>query len=64
VIEPTPLRLVPASALVVALSRHDALATAYRAGTTPELSVPSLYATAKLVVRDLGYFNLWRRRVP
>ena len=64
-IDGTPRRLVPATALVVALERHEANVTALRAGMEPSVEAPSTYRLALAVVSRRATLELYRRaRTP
>ena len=64
-IDGTPRRSVPATALRVALERHEANVSALRVGVEPVAEGPSLYRLALAVVVRRGALDLYRRaRVP
>lgn len=60
-IDGTPRRRVPATALRVATERHDAIVSAFRSGLAPAIEGPSTYALARAVVLNRGALDLYRR---
>ena len=64
-IDGTPRRRVPASALRLAVERHEAHVSSFLAGVEPVAEGPSLYRLALAVVVRRGALDLYRRaRTP
>lgn len=59
-IDGTPRRRVPTSALHVLSERHEALCTAYRVDATPQVGMPSVMATARAVVTTRSVLDMYR----
>ena len=60
-IDGTPRRQIPATALAVALERHEAIVSALRVGAPTQIQGPSLYRIARAVVTERGSLDLYRR---
>lgn len=60
-IDGTPRKRVPATPLHIAVERHEAHVSAFRAGVEPVAEGPSLYRLALAVVNRRGALDLYRR---
>lgn len=61
----TPRARVPATALSLAVERHEAHVSAFRANQTPVADGASFYKLARAVVVQRGALELYRRtRTP